>query len=210
MRKILALFLFLVFGLSIVSCAAKIAPSIRYENDSYNGGIVRNIKVEWVKVKPLGASTLNFCGIQSGIYNIKRNSDFFGPVHIEWENAEGKKLTKDLIFTKDKLPSIRRRSLTKKHIFVELHFTQDDVHILTYDTPNLKQERADLLKKAGLTCQEYRDREYIKIYGRKCLEEGCDDVITMYDSMPADSPLKKDPKFLEEYKQEKAKRAANN
>jgi hypothetical protein len=165
MRKILALLLFLVFGLSVASCAAKSTPAIVYENSSYGGVIVKNIKVDWGNVYPLGASSLNFCGTQYSAYDIEKDSDFFGPVHIEWENANGKKLTKDFTFTKDQLPSMRKRNRADTHVFVRLYFTQDDVHILTSDTPNLEQERADLFKKAGISCQEYRDRKYLKKWG---------------------------------------------
>jgi hypothetical protein len=178
-----SILLLVVFCLNLGGCLPTTTPSIEYENVSRGGEVIKNVKVKWDKVYPLGKSEMKFCGGLSQHQWIDRDSDFFGPVHIEWENAKGEKLTKDFLFTKDQLPGMKNRD--KVHAFVEFYFTQDDVYLYTSDTPNLKEIRDDLFKKAGLTCQEYRDREFIKKWGRKCLEEGCDE-----DFKPKPTPSK--------------------
>lgn len=172
-----SILLLVVFCLSLGGCLPIMAPAIDYENISHGGGVIKNVKVKWGKVYPLGKSEMKFCGGLSQAHWIDTASDFFGPIHIEWENAKGKKLTKDLVLTKEQLPSMRNRfnQRSKKNPTVYLYFTQDDVHLYTSDTPNLEQIREDFIKQAGLTCREYRDREYIKKWGRRCLEEGCDE-----------------------------------
>lgn len=163
MRKILV-FLVIIFCFNVAGCGPKMAPGIVYENVSRNGGVVKNIEVKWNKYYLPKASNLNFCGVDSSGYNIDTYSSFFGPIHIEWENAKGQKLTKDFVFTEDQLPNMRksRPSLSS----VKLYFTQDNVYLYTSDTANLKQIENDLYKKAGLTCQEYRDQQYIKKWGK--------------------------------------------
>jgi hypothetical protein len=152
----------------ITSCAKPISPGLTYRNMSRNAALVKNIKVIWSDYKPLGSSRIEFCGVHSQSYNLDRDSDFFGPVHIEWENAKGQKLSKDFTFTKEQLPSMKDRFKLgiENSSYIRLYFTQDDVYLYTSDTPNLKQIEADLYKKAGLTCQEYRDQEYIKKWGK--------------------------------------------
>lgn len=204
MKKMTVLLL-IITCFNISACGPKDLPSIGYRNFSYGGGVIKNVETRFNKLRPVGDLKLEFCGSSSQYFTINSYDDFFGPVHIEWENAKGKKLTKGLFLTKEQLPSIKGSKPWKSSVY--LYFTQDDVHLFTSDTPNLEQIREDFIKKAGLTCQEHRDREYIKTYGKKCLEQGCDDAISMYESMPKDSPLRKDPEFIEEYKKEKAKRA---
>jgi hypothetical protein len=203
-----SILLLVVFCLNLGGCLPKLTPSIDYGNFSYGGRAIKNVKARFNKFYPFGASELGFCATNSQSHRIDSYSDLFGPVHIEWENAKGEKLTKDLMFTKEQLPSIKSRKPFLSSVY--LYFTQSDVHLYTSDNPNIKQIREDFIKQAGLTCQEHRDREYIKKYGKKCLEQGCDDAISMYESMPQDSPLRKDPEFIEEYKKEKANRAKNN
>lgn len=199
-----SILLLVILCLNLMGCLPKSTPGISYENFSQGGKVVRNIKVNFNKFYPLGASSLSFCGTDTSIYNIDNYDNFFGPIHIEWENAEGKKLTKDLILKKEQLPNFNKRRPGLSS--VDFYFTQDDVHLYTSDTPNLEQIEADLYKQAGLTCQEHRDRENKRLWGTT----NSDDPIKIYEAIPNDSPLKNDPQFIEEYRKEKAKRAKNN
>lgn len=182
-------FLCLLLVFFVFSCLPNTTPAIVYQNISYGGAVVKNIKLKWDKVNPLGASELGFCGTDAQHHWINHDSDFFGPIHVEWENAQGKKLTKDLIITKEQLPSFKKRNKPNVYSSVDLYFTQDDVYLYTSDTPNIEKIREDFIKKAGLTCQEYRDREFIKKWGRRCLEKGCDE-----DFKPKISTKSKSPK----------------
>ena len=163
MKKIITISLLL---LAISSCASS-APAIVYENISQKGQVIRNIKVKWNKYYIMGKTEAKFCGGLTQINNIANDNNFFGPIQVEWENAKGKKLTKNLVLKKEDLPSMKKRHEPWANVFVTLYFTQDDVYLYTSDTPNLKQIEADLYKKAGLTCQEYRDREYKKKWGSR-------------------------------------------
>ena len=185
---------------ALIGCGYDRAPGIVYNNFSKGGGVVKNIKVKWNQSHLPESSSLGFCGVNANSYSINYKESF-GPIHVEWENAKGEKINKDLVLTKEKFPNIKARKAFLSSVY--LFFTQDDVYLYTSDTPNLEQIEADLYKKAGLTCQEYRDRENKRLWGTT----NSDDPIEIYEAIPNDSPLKKDPKFIEEYKKEKAKRA---
>ena len=167
MKKISKLLLFLSLTI-IVSCAKPTSPGLTYRNMSYKGALIKNIKVIWNGYRPVGASDLEFCGVHAQSYNLDRDSDFFGPVHVEWENAKGEKLSKDFVFKKEELPSMKNRHKPglENDSYVDLYFTQNDVQHYTSDTPNLKEIRRDLYKKAGLTCQEFRDQQFLKKWGK--------------------------------------------
>jgi hypothetical protein len=144
MRKIYPQILLLLL-VCLTSCGGYVSsPAIDFENSSAKGEIVRNIKVLWNGYKLLGSSEVGRCATHEQNFALRRQSDFFGPVHIEWENAKGKKLIKDIIFTKKDFPTFKR-SQFGPHVYhyVVLYFTQEDVEIYTSDNLSIKKIRKE-------------------------------------------------------------------
>lgn len=164
MRKIYLNFLLLsLFYIS--SCTPIMSPSIEYENSSPKGEVVKNIDVVWNGHPLLRTSNVEVCGSGGAqVYYLKKESDFFGSIHIEWENANGKKLTKDIVFKKEDFPAFKR-SQFGSHIYhyVVLYFTQEDVEIYTSDNPNIKKIRKE---KGGDWMISY-----VKGRGQVCIED---------------------------------------
>lgn len=134
--KIISVTLLVICLLSSTSCAARLAPAIEITNNSSNGKVLKNIKVNWNGFNVLGVPDLGACSEATRFHYIK---NFFGPVHAEWENAKGKKLTKDFIFKKEDLPSYKKRGRKgSKYTYVTLYFTQSDMEYYTSDNPNIK------------------------------------------------------------------------
>ncbi len=144
MKRIFLTLFFLIGLLAINSCVRdELSPSINFRNSSSDGGVVRNMEVIWngyALLKESGPDTV--CrggGGQS--FNLKKRSDFFGPVHAEWENAKGQKIAKDFIFKKEDFPSFAKGAKFDnfKYPQVYLFFTQSDVEYYTSDNPNIRR-----------------------------------------------------------------------
>lgn len=119
------------------------SPSVRLQNSSPDGSEIRNIQVNWNGYHLLKTSgPKNTCfGRDEQSFTLKKKSDLFGPVHAEWENAKGEKISKDFIFKKDDLPSFTKGKNYGHYEYplIILFFTQESVEFYTSDNPNLKQ-----------------------------------------------------------------------
>ena len=145
MKKDHVIFL-LIIMFYLNSCAPIMSPAIEVKNTSADGSIIKNVKMIWngyhlIKIpRPVdscgGALEQNF--------NIRNESDFFGPVHVEWENASGQKLIKDFNFAKKDFPTFSR-SMFGRHVYhyVVLYLTQTDLEYYTSDNPNIKKIRKE-------------------------------------------------------------------
>ena len=154
MKKVLITILFLC----LTSCGPIMSPAIKFKNSSKSNEVVRNMKVNWNGYHLLKVSgPVSTCGTSEQNFNLNNPSDFFGPVHIEWENAKGKKLTKDFIFKKEDLPNFKRYGPYIYH-YVALYFTQNGLEYYTSSNPDIKKIRKE---KAG---------DYI-IFGGECRKQ---------------------------------------
>src|SRR5262245_41820672 len=100
------------------------APSIDYQNMSNN--FIREVKIIW-NGRNLPGPHEAVPGISGGsTFDVRKKSDFYGPVHLSWQNAKGKTITRDFVFTQKHLADFDRK---KKRATINLYFTQDDVLI---------------------------------------------------------------------------------
>lgn len=155
MKKNVLIILTLLF---VSSCGPKLSPSVYIGNMS-NQNLI-SVKVDWnSKYSILSHNIIPGGG---GSYNfwVKGSSDFFGPVHIEWENAAGKKFTQDFVFKKEELPSIDKKNLYNR---VMLYFTQDSLEYYSSDNLDfnkIEKERAALSNKYF---NEYKEKNKRKV-----------------------------------------------
>ena len=127
----------MVMILGLCSCKSYyLSPDVRYRNSSADGSEVKNIKVVWNEYRLLERSgPYDVCRSGGGqSFALRKKSDLFGPVHAEWQNAKGEKVSKDFIFKKEDLTS-RPYHLS----IITLFFTQSDVEYYTSDNHNIKQ-----------------------------------------------------------------------
>ncbi len=124
--------------LTINSCAnSYLSPLISFKNSSPEGKEIKNIQVIWNGYKLLDdPNSVNVCG-RGGFqqsFTLRKKSDLFGPVHAEWENAKGKKISKDFIFKEEDLTSRPYHLST-----IMLFFTQSEVEYYTSDNPRIRE-----------------------------------------------------------------------
>lgn len=127
----------LLIVLVLSSCnTTYLSPDIQYRNSSSDGSKIQNIQVIWNGYHLLKESgPFNACKYGGGqSFTLIKKSDLFGPVHAEWENAKGKKISKDFIFRKEDLTSRPYHLST-----IILFFTQSDVEYYTSDNPRIKE-----------------------------------------------------------------------
>jgi len=101
------------------------APSVNYENMSNN--FIREMDIVWsgrYVSKSYHGLPPGLSGVVS--FDLRQKSDFYGPVHISWKNAQGKTIVRDFVFKKEHLPDFDNK---KKRSHINLYFTQDDVLI---------------------------------------------------------------------------------
>ncbi len=123
--------------LELSSCKTYyLSPDVQYRNSSPDGSKIQNIQVIWNGYHLLERSgPYDLCRSGGGqSFTLRKKSDLFGQVHAEWENAKGKKISKDFIFKKEDLTS------NPYHLsYIILFFTQSDVEYYTSDNPNIKE-----------------------------------------------------------------------
>ncbi len=151
-----------VICLALISCAnAYLSPIVRIQNSSPDGSEIKNIKVVWNGYRLLKESgpydVCNWGGSQS--FGLKKKSDLYGPVHAEWQNAKGEKISKDFIFKKEDLTSDPYHLST-----IILFFTQTDVEYFTSDNPNIKEIE---WQKSGNWINKWFEKEYV----HKCVND---------------------------------------
>lgn len=149
--------IFIGLMLCLASCGMssalhpKFAPSIEIANLSY--GVINNLEISWNGMKPIGGH-LPPGGGGSNSFELKQLKDFYGPVHLTWENANGQKFERHFEFTEADMPieDIKRKNThprpyipERDAVFVRFEFTQEGVEFYTSRTPGA-WERA---KRAG-------------------------------------------------------------
>ena len=141
--------------LTVTSCMQELSPAVSFNNVSTQK--IYNIRGTWNRYYLSGENRLAPGGGASQNFAIDDKSDFYGPVHLEWENAAGKKFTKDFVFKKEELPTYllmewQQRRIREKHekeggnilgdktyARVEFYFDQDGVVYYTSDHPEIEQ-----------------------------------------------------------------------
>ena len=150
--KILLLKITLLLLLS--SCMQELSPAIYFNNVSTKR--IYNVKGTWGEYYIHGQNRIAPGGSASQNFAMDDKSDFFGPVHLEWENATGKKFTKNFIFKKKELPTyllwnyqIERldreyhkngaTGVNKGYVRVKFYFDQNGVTYITSDHPDFEK-----------------------------------------------------------------------
>ncbi|MBU6339734.1 MAG: hypothetical protein KGQ36_07190, partial [Rickettsiales bacterium] len=152
--------LFLIFGslLSLTSCSqVKESPAIYITNAT--SGIIKNIECNWVGQNMLTLQSVTPGDSRAKSFIIKKNNDFFGPVTMSWTNDEGKKITKNFNFSKDRLPSI---SSKRMYSYVQVYLMLNDIEVISSDDDN-----ADNMVRA-MDAMAHRNRQEAEkrgIYG---------------------------------------------
>jgi hypothetical protein len=140
--------------LSLSSCMQELSPSVNFRNVSTQK--IYNIRGIWGRYYLSGENRLAPGGGASQNFAIDNKSDFFGPVHLEWENAVGKKFTKDFVFKREELPTYLlwdfqiegldreyhrngANGVNKGYVRVEFYFDQDGVKYITSDNPDFER-----------------------------------------------------------------------
>ena len=221
MKHLIKLSAFLLFIVNNVACHPyKTSPGITYRN--YSEDYLHNIEVNWNGYRLRGGKTNMNPGDSSGEnFLLRKKSDLFGPVHIEWENAQKKKIVKDFLFTKEQMPNFSY----ERNGHVSFYLTQDDLIMFAKPEGVLSvSEEKKILKEVG---QISRDLDSIcfptSAYGnppkgdpRPPISSGdCKRLLPIYQ--PANMPKilkarklyeeqeKQRLKNIEEYKKSKAK-----
>lgn len=155
-------YLTLMVVLILNSCStAVLSPSVRIQNSSPDGGQIKNIEVIWNGYRLLKTTgPKNTCfGMDEQSFALRKKSDLFGPVHAEWQNAKGEKISKDFIFKKEDLTSNPYHLST-----IVLFFTQTDVEYYTSDNPRFKEIEWE---KSGNWVNKWFEEEYT----HKCVND---------------------------------------
>lgn len=143
MKKFLKILSLLVLSLT-TSCYTPypMAPGIFYENLSNN--FIREINIVW-NGRNLGGAYKEDPGVGgSSSFQVRKKSDFYGPVHISWKNAKEKVITKDFVFKEEDLIGV---GSTFKDGNIKLYITQDDLLLLVTEGINITNEdEKNLLK----------------------------------------------------------------
>ena len=167
MGKIYVMFL---MCLALSSCAnAYLSPSIKFENSSPSGSEIKNIQVMWNGYRLLdNPNSVNVCG-KGGFqqsFALRKKSDLFGPVHAEWENAKGEKISKDFKFNKSDFPSFAKGEKYRpfEYPYIILFFTQSDLEYYTSDNPRIKDIEWE---KSGNWINKWFEKEGV----RKCVND---------------------------------------
>ena len=121
--KILNRIFFGLAVISLVSCAPIFSPGVNFEN--YSDKYIDKVQFNWNGYSPWASGKI-YPGRSFGqTFYIRKKSDIFGPVHLEWENAVGRKLTKDFVLEKSQLDFDKKQGYIGKNIY--FYFTQEDV-----------------------------------------------------------------------------------
>lgn len=126
----------------------KISPSISFRN--YSEDYIYHLKGHWNGYRlvqlddnqyplPPGSS-----GMES--FTLRKKSDLFGPVHIEWQNAKKEKIVKEFIFTKEQMPNFSY----EKNGHISFYLTQNDLIMFVRQHGSERgEEELKVLKKIG-------------------------------------------------------------
>ena len=95
---------------------------------------INDIKCSWVEKNILSLPLLNPGESQSQSFYMNDNSDFFGNITISWRNNNGERISREINFQPNNLPSI---SDSTTYNFIQLYLDQDELEITTSDSPDL-------------------------------------------------------------------------
>ena len=124
---------FVLVSLFLVSCGShKESPVIYFSNLSASP--ISDIKCDWAKKNILGLPRLNPGESRSQSFYMNSNSDFFGNIAISWRNNNGEKISREINFQPNNLPSI---SDSTTYNFIQIYLDQDELEIATSDAPDL-------------------------------------------------------------------------
>lgn len=162
--KIITIIAALVY---LSSCAKTVyAPAINFENNSHSYSPIKNVKVIWNGLRLIEESDLDVCRSSKHSIYLDEISSFFGPVHVEWENAKGEKFIKDFIFKKDDLPNIGKSKMPNEANYhgryVRLYFDQNNFEYYTFDSPGILEIESTFNKRRDTICDSsglYRWRD---------------------------------------------------
>lgn len=123
----LALFALLI----LASCSSvKEAPTIYFSNATSSPII--HVQCRWNK-KLLTLARLNPGDSRSQTFQIKKQSEFFGPISVSYENQKGEVVSKKFSFKKENMPSISEDTYN----YVQFYFTHDDIEVVASDAPDI-------------------------------------------------------------------------
>lgn len=172
--KKLIIFLSLVL-LSISACAMGFgriyySPGISFLNLSSQN--INNIECNWVGEELVTPSRLKPGITASQGFPLRNIKDFYGTVHLTWQNSSGKKFEKTFEFTENDFPlsafqdyeEFNKMINAKKTdysdprsaFYVQFEFTQDGVEMYTSSTPGAKEK----LMRAGKIKQQLKKAHY--------------------------------------------------
>lgn len=124
---------FVLVSLFLVSCGShKESPVIYFSNASL--APINDIKCSWAKKNVLGLPRLNPGESRSQSFYMNSNSDFFGNIAISWRNNNGERISREINFQPNNLPSI---SDSTTYNFIQIYLDQDELEIATSDAPDL-------------------------------------------------------------------------
>jgi len=145
--------LFLSLNLSGCCCRYMSSPAIWMFNLSDN--FIYDVRGDWNGYGIRATDELSPGGPPSFSFNVKYQSDIFGPVKLTWKNAKGEIIIKEFEFKKHQLPNTRHHNLD--HIY--LFFTQDDLEIFTEGRGQQEpQEVKERWQKAKEFSKEFRKK----------------------------------------------------
>lgn len=162
MRKNLNILYFALSATLTSSCTfVSVSPMVTIKNSSTNGEIVKNIKINWNGYNLLETlGPINVCdGGGSQDFGIKRESDIFGLVNVEWQNSMGQKIVQRFTFDRNDFPGYKNNSSS-----IYLFFTQANVEYYTSDHPNFHEIQR---QKQGNWVYKWFEDEYT----HKCVND---------------------------------------
>lgn len=173
-KKILAKILLILLVVQVASCSGPVSsPRIWIFNSSDN--YIRNIRGDWNVNRLLALDEITPGGAPSQNFYLKRTittellgktkSQLFGPIRLEWENAEGKKIVKNFEITKEQLPyyynyqgsnSYHRKFGRTTFDNVYFFLTQDDAEMFVEPDGTELKEVKDKWKQANKFSDDYQ------------------------------------------------------
>jgi hypothetical protein len=148
MKKIFSILLFVILIHSATACSRPVSsPVIVFENLSSN--YIKNVNGNWNGYRLHGGPSILTPG-QSGSENfiLQKPSDLFGPVHIEWENAQRKKIVKEFVFRQEQLPEFGSNTSD----WIWFYLGQEDLEMFIRANRKDSEERIKRVQKSAQIC----------------------------------------------------------
>jgi hypothetical protein len=121
-------FIFLAL-ISLTSCSStKESPAIYITN--VTSGIVKNIDINWANHNHLNLQTISPGDSRAKSFILKKTKDFFGPVTVSWINGDGKKITKNFVFSENRLPSIKEKRM---YSYIQVYLMLNNLEVIGSD-----------------------------------------------------------------------------